>query len=58
MEREVWRAAIHGVAESRTQLSDWTELTDDPDNHDDVIQAGHPGVQSQVGLRKHHYEQS
>ena len=37
MEREVWRAAIHGVAESRTQLSDWTELTDDPDNHNGVI---------------------
>ena len=26
MDREVWRAAIHGVAESRTRLSDWTEL--------------------------------
>ena len=26
MEREAWRAAIHGVAESRTRLSDWTEL--------------------------------
>ena len=26
MEREAWRAAIHGVAKSRTQLSDWTEL--------------------------------
>ena len=23
---EAWRAAVHGVAESRTQLSDWTEL--------------------------------
>ena len=23
---EAWRAAIHGVAESRTRLSDWTEL--------------------------------
>ena len=28
MDREAWRAAIHGVAKSRTQLSDWTELTD------------------------------
>ena len=26
MDREVWRAVIHGVAKSRTQLSDWTEL--------------------------------
>ena len=27
MDREAWRAAIHGVAKSRTRLSDWTELT-------------------------------
>ena len=26
LNREAWRAAIHGVAKSRTQLSDWTEL--------------------------------
>ena len=26
MGREAWRAAVHGVAQSRTQLSDWTEL--------------------------------
>ena len=26
MEREAWHAAIHGVAKSRTRLSDWTEL--------------------------------
>ena len=25
MDREAWRAAIHGVAKSWTQLSDWTE---------------------------------
>ena len=24
--REAWRAVIHGVAKSRTQLSDWTEV--------------------------------
>ena len=26
MDREAWRAAIHGVSNSWTQLSDWTEL--------------------------------
>ena len=26
MDREAWRAAVHGVAKSRTQLSDWTDL--------------------------------
>ena len=26
MNREAWRVAIHGVAKSQTQLSDWTEL--------------------------------
>ena len=27
MDREAWRAAIHGAAKSWTQLSDWTELS-------------------------------
>ena len=47
----------------------WQEYTEelykkdlhDPDNHNGVIihlRARHPGVRSQVGLRKHHYEQS
>ena len=27
-DREAWRAAVQGVAKSRTQLSDWTELTE------------------------------
>ena len=26
MDREAWRAAIHGVAKSQTQLSDRTEM--------------------------------
>ena len=26
MDREAWRAVMHGVAKSRTRLSDWTEL--------------------------------
>ena len=28
MDREAWRVAVHGVAKSRTRLSDLTELTD------------------------------
>ena len=27
MDREAWRAAVHGVVKSQTRLSDWTELT-------------------------------
>ena len=26
MDREAWRAAVHGVKKSQTRLSDWTEL--------------------------------
>ena len=26
LDREAWRAAVHGVAKSQTQLSNWTEL--------------------------------
>ena len=26
VDREAWRAAVHGVAKSQTWLSDWTEL--------------------------------
>ena len=51
----------------------WQEYTEelyrkdlhDPDNHDGMIthqtltrSSRHPGILSQVGLRKHHYEQS
>ena len=27
MDREAWRATVHGVTKSQTQLSDWTKLT-------------------------------
>ena len=26
MDREAWRAALHGVTKSQTQLGNWTEL--------------------------------
>ena len=26
MDREAWRAAVHGVKKSQTRLRDWTEL--------------------------------
>ena len=26
MDREAWRAVVHGVAKSLTRLSDWTEV--------------------------------
>ena len=29
--REAWCAAVHGVAKSRTQLSDWTTASGDAD---------------------------
>ena len=36
MDREAWRAAIHGVAKSQRRLSDWTEL-----NWTDEVQNAH-----------------
>ena len=27
MHREAWRAVVHGVAKSRTQLNNWTTIT-------------------------------
>ena len=33
MDREAWRAVIHGVAKSRTPLSSWTELNSSKSYH-------------------------
>ena len=30
MDREAWRAAVHGVTKNRTRLSNWTELNPQP----------------------------
>ena len=58
-----------GLIEAEDIKKRWQEYTkdlykkdiNDPDNHDGVIthlRARYPGMWSQVGLRKHHYEQS
>ena len=51
--------------EIKERWQEYTELYQkdlyDPDNHNGVItspRARYPGMQSQVGLRKHHYKQS
>ena len=36
MDREAWRAAVHGVAKSWTQLSDWTELNSETQRSYDI----------------------
>ena len=36
MDREAWHAAIHGVAKSRTWLSDWTELNQQKLGQDEI----------------------
>ena len=41
MDREAWWAAIHGVAKSRTRLSDWTELNWTEELHSEKAMASH-----------------
>jgi len=43
MDREAWRAAIHGVAKSRTQLSDWSDLIWSPEWQADALPVEIPG---------------
>ena len=43
-DREAWHAAVHGVAKSRTQLSNWTELNwtrNMYDPHDQTVKLSH-----------------
>ena len=37
MDREAWRAVVHGVAKSQTQLSDWTEGDKGPEGKKSVL---------------------
>ena len=37
MDREAWRATVHGVTKSQTRLSDGTELKCEDDNSDIVF---------------------
>ena len=45
MDREAWRAAIHGVTKSWTRLSDWTELNW---NMEGLGQAGPSGMMTKL----------
>ena len=45
MDREAWRAAVHGVTKSQTRLSDWTELNWTCP----LSQWCHPTISSSVG---------
>ena len=42
MDTEVWRAVGHGVAKSRTRLSDWSELIAYGFSHLDLLGSYHP----------------
>ena len=44
MDREAWRAAVHGVAKSQTRLSDWTELPGIPVVNSLPFSAGGEGL--------------
>ena len=52
MDRETWRAVIHGVAKSRTRLSDWTELTELNMVIQELPRVGHDWVTSLYGDTK------
>ena len=49
MDREAWHVAVHGVAKSRTQMSDWTELNPNLTSVFDLISS----IPSLTGLQPH-----
>ena len=53
MDREAWRAAVHGVTKSRTRLSDWTAtLKMDPRSKTDICGSFGRGPGRSWGGRK------
>ena len=40
MDKEAWRAAVHGVAKSRTRLSNWNELNGDTNTENRLMDMG------------------
>ena len=42
MDRETWRAAVHGVAKSQAQLSNWTEVLDSVLGAEDITMNQNP----------------
>ena len=49
MDREAWRAVIHGVAKSRTRLRDWTELNPSSDGIESACNARDVGSNLRSG---------
>ena len=53
MDREAWRAVIHGVAKSRTQLSNWTEARHKGTVHNVTLLANFFGFVLEKGVIFH-----
>ena len=64
MDREVWRAAIHGVSKNRTRLSDFTftfhfhELKKAMATYSSVLAWRIPGMEEPGGLQSWGYTES
>ena len=61
MDREAWRAVVHGVTKSRTRLSDWTTNGDTENRAVDTVGEGDGGLNresSTEGYRLWHGKQT